>query len=320
MTTYAGTSTSTTPGVSSTSAYAQPAVSGSNSSTGSGVYGYSAYESGMTGITNSASKAGIAGGNWGNGNGVWGGSVGSSYAGVYGLNTSSGSGVWGDANSSDAYSNGVKGTSVGTYGNGVAGLASGTFGVGVFGSVSGSATWAGYFYGDVTVFGSIYKSGGGFIIDHPLDPENKSLVHSFVESSERKTIYDGVAEADSSGEVVIQMPTWFEALNRDIRYQLTSVGAPAPNLCIKDELSGGRFVIGGAAPGGKVCWQVTGTRRDLWALANPLVAEVDKPSEERGLFRHPALFGQSESKGIAWRRQEKLTETTPPMAGAPGSP
>jgi len=42
--------------------------------------------------------------------------------------------------------------------------------------------FAGRFVGDVEVTGSLSKGGGSFKIDHPLDPENKYLYHSFVES------------------------------------------------------------------------------------------------------------------------------------------
>ena len=41
---------------------------------------------------------------------------------------------------------------------------------------------AGRFLGDVEVLGTLSKAGGSFKIDHPLDPENKYLSHSFVES------------------------------------------------------------------------------------------------------------------------------------------
>jgi len=41
---------------------------------------------------------------------------------------------------------------------------------------------AGYFSGNVQITGTISKGGGSFKIDHPLDPENKYLYHSFIES------------------------------------------------------------------------------------------------------------------------------------------
>ncbi|MBI2618241.1 hypothetical protein HYW58_02195 [Candidatus Kaiserbacteria bacterium] len=42
---------------------------------------------------------------------------------------------------------------------------------------------------NVVVTGSISKGSGTFVIDHPLDPKNKLLYHSFVESPDVKNIY-----------------------------------------------------------------------------------------------------------------------------------
>ncbi|HOW17919.1 MAG TPA: hypothetical protein PLC79_02700, partial [Phycisphaerae bacterium] len=81
--------------------------------------------------------------------------------------------------------------------------------------------YAGQFYGKVWVGGALEKAGGGFKIDHPLDPEKKYLSHSFVESPDMKNVYDGVVTTDARGYATITLPDWFEALNRDFRYQLT---------------------------------------------------------------------------------------------------
>jgi hypothetical protein len=135
--------------------------------------------------------------------------------------------------------------------------------------------------GNLAVTGTVTKGGGAFQIDHPLEPESKYLVHSFVESPDMKNIYDGVAAADPSGEAIVELPTYFDALNKDFRYQLTPIGAPAPTLHVKEELVGNRFSLGGANPGQRVCWQITGTRKDAWALANPLVVEPDKLKSKR---------------------------------------
>jgi hypothetical protein len=86
---------------------------------------------------------------------------------------------------------------------------------------------AGYFEGDVHVTGTLSKSGGSFQIDHPLDPENKYLYHSFVESPDMMNVYNGNVTTDSRGFAHITMPDWFEALNGDFRYQLTTIGQPA---------------------------------------------------------------------------------------------
>jgi hypothetical protein len=39
----------------------------------------------------------------------------------------------------------------------------------------------------------------------------------------------------------------------------------------------------------QVCWQLTGSRKDAWAAANPFEVEQEKPEEERGRFLEPRL-------------------------------
>ena len=132
---------------------------------------------------------------------------------------------------------------------------------------------------DLNVGGSLSKAGGGFKIDHPLDPENKYLWHSFVESPDMKNVYDGVVELDSAGEAEVELPEWFEALNRDFRYQLTPVAAPAPNLHVSQEVSSNRFYIAGGAPKMKVSWQVTGIRQDDYANTHRIPIEEAKATD-----------------------------------------
>ena len=99
--------------------------------------------------------------------------------------------------------------------------------------------YAAYLDGRVYIRGPLSKPGGPFKIDHPLDPANKYLYHSFVESPDMKNIYDGVVALDEKGEAEIELPDWFGALNKDFRYQLTAIGAPGPNLYIAEEISDG---------------------------------------------------------------------------------
>jgi hypothetical protein len=139
--------------------------------------------------------------------------------------------------------------------------------------------------GDLTVNG-----GKNFKIDHPLDPANKYLFHSAVESSERKNIYDGIAILDGRGKAAVSLPRWFTALNERFRYQLTALGAAAPDLHIGEEISNNRFTIAGGKPRMKVSWQVTGVRRDAWAKKNPMVVEKSKPSAEKGRYLHPEPY------------------------------
>jgi len=170
---------------------------------------------------------------------------------------------------------------------------------GVYSYVSGSGTnWAGWFNGNVYVHGNLSKDSGTFKIDHPLNPGNKYLYHSLVESPDMKNIYDGVAVLDENGEALIELPEWFEALNKDFRYQLTPIGGPGPDLYIAQEISDNRFQIAGGNPGMKVSWQVTGIRQDAYAKAHPISVEEDKSQKERGYYLYPELYGQPKEKGI----------------------
>jgi hypothetical protein len=170
------------------------------------------------------------------------------------------------------------------------------------GSTNGAA---GFFTGDVNVTGNLTKGGGSFKIDHPLDPANKYLYHSFVESPDMKNIYDGVATLDANGEAVIQMAEWFGVLNRDFRYQLTCIGGFAP-VYIAEEISNNQFKIAGGKSGMKISWQVTGIRQDGWANAHRIPVEEEKNARERGYYLHPELYGAPEEKGIAWARHPDL--------------
>ena len=129
---------------------------------------------------------------------------------------------------------------------------------------------------NVTVLGNLTKSSGSFRIDHPLDPENKYLYHSFVESPDMMNVYNGNAVLDGDGSVDVELPDYFQALNIDYRYQLTAMGGPGPNLYIAEEIQDNQFSIAGGAPGMKVSWQVTGIRNDKYARENRIQVEVDK--------------------------------------------
>jgi len=154
------------------------------------------------------------------------------------------------------------------------------------------------FGGAVNVSGNLSKSAGTFKIDHPLDPENKFLYHSFVESPDMMNIYNGIELLDSQGKAIIHMPDWFDALNREFRYQLTAVGTPMPDLFIAEELVGNQFRIAGGKPNARVSWQITGIRQDPYAEAHRVQVEVVKDSKERGFYIHPDVYGQPDSRRI----------------------
>jgi hypothetical protein len=180
-----------------------------------------------------------------------------------------------------------------------AGNESGTGIAGFPGKATNGATVgkAGRFLGDVEVLGTVSKAGGSFKIDHPLDPENKYLYHSFVESPDMMNIYNGNVTTDNSGRAVVELPDWFEALNRDFRYQLTVVGQFA-QVIVAEKVKGNRFTIQTSAPGIEVSWQVTGVRQDAWANKNRIKVEEQKSDKTRGFYLHPEAFDQPEEKSI----------------------
>ncbi|MDO8603477.1 MAG: hypothetical protein Q7O04_06500, partial [Candidatus Omnitrophota bacterium] len=150
--------------------------------------------------------------------------------------------------------------------------------------------------GNLSVGGALSKASGSFMIDHPLDPANKILRHSFVESPDMKNIYDGVVVLDDNGEAIVTLPDYFEVLNRDFRYQLTSIGKPA-QLFIKEEIKDNRFVIAGGEQGMRVSWQVTGTRKDAYAVKHPIIIEEEKGGKDlpkKGEYLAPDCFGEKE--------------------------
>lgn len=178
------------------------------------------------------------------------------------------------------------------------GVAYGIYGVSATG-------FAGRFSGAVDVAGTLSKNAGSFKIDHPLDPANKYLSHSFVESPDMMNIYNGIAVTNANGDVTVTMPDWFDALNRDFRYQLTVIGQFAQAI-ISKKLVSNAFSIKTDKPNVEVSWQVTGIRQDAYANAHRIPVEEFKPTAERGFYRNPAVLGQPEEKDIDWARHPEM--------------
>lgn len=233
------------------------------------------FSQGVDGTANSRSKQNIGVGGWANSN-VSGDSL--NY-GIYGYS----------ANADNNY--GVYATSTGSVNK--TGLVNyGIYAEAANGSV---ANHAGFFEGDVTVtgnlnvVGSISKGSGTFKIDHPTDPENKFLVHSFVESPEMMNVYSGNITTDANGIATVNLPDYFIAANKDFRYQLTCIGVFAQAI-VKDEISNNSFVVQTDKANVKLSWQVTSVRNDKYAQNNRVVAEQVKNSSEKGKYLHPELY------------------------------
>ena len=240
-------------------------------------------------VTNTTAAAGLSYGIFGLSDGV--SAISNTGIRGHGMGSSvENTGVFGYASGSSTYGVGVNAQSFNSGAN--------SYGIFAYGGAS-SNNKAGYFVGDVTitgslnVTGSIAKGSGTFKIDHPLDPENKYLVHSFVESPEMMNVYSGNIITDGNGFATVDLPTYFESANKDFRYQLTVMGSFAQAI-IKEKISGNKFVIQTNNPNVEVSWQVTGVRSDKYAEANRVVSELEK--KQKGTYLHPELFGESAIK------------------------
>jgi hypothetical protein len=205
--------------------------------------------------------------------------------GVYGESASTdGQGVYGRATAASGFAYGLYGESASTSGRGVYGLATATSGsaIGVYGVTGSSSGYAGYFVGSGGGAGRLTKSSGSFKIDHPLDPANQYLYHSFVESPDMKNIYDGVVTLDARGEAMVTLPDWFEALNQRLSLPVDpNRRGDARPVHRRRKMRDNAFRIAGGAPGMKVSWQVTGIRHDAYANAHRIPVEEPKPADEQ---------------------------------------
>ena len=201
---------------------------------------------------------------------------------------------------------GQTGTGLGVFGatqSGIAVFGQSNDGTAIMGhAVSGLA---GEFNGNVSISGTLTKGGGSFKIDHPLDPANKTLSHSFVESPDMMNIYNGNITTDDNGEATVLLPDYFGAVNKDFRYQLTVIGQFAQAI-VASEISDNRFQIKTDKPTVKVSWQVTGIRQDAWANKHRIPVDEPKPDRERGYYIHPELYDQPDERNVEWARRPRL--------------
>ncbi|MEZ5198474.1 MAG: hypothetical protein R2764_19435 [Bacteroidales bacterium] len=164
-----------------------------------------------------------------------------------------------------------------------------------------SSGFAGFFSGSVYVSGSLSKGSGSFVIDHPLDPENKLLRHNFVESPENLLIYRGKAQLNANGEAIVEMPDYFKALTKEDEASIvvTSVGRP---FMTGYEWENGNesFKVYGD-PNRSVSWIVCADRDDpvIHELARPVEEEKggDNKLCEKGKLLYPKAYGYPETAG-----------------------
>ena len=174
-------------------------------------------------------------------------------------------------------------------------ISKGSLGLGYSGSINDSQVDPLYtldVIGDARITGNLSKGSGSFTIDHPLDPLNKNLSHSFVESPDMMNVYNGNVVLDENGEAWVELPEWFDVLNVDFRYQLTCIGGYAP-VYIAEKIQDNKFKIAGGVKDLEVSWLVTGIRNDPYAQVNRIQVEEDKNERERGTYLHPEAYRQN---------------------------
>jgi hypothetical protein len=188
---------------------------------------------------------------------------------------------------------GVRGSAT----TGVWGTASGNGGFGVRASNGGIASatglWAqGYSFisGNFDVLGTLSKSAGTFKIDHPQDPENKFLIHSFVESPDMMNVYNGNIFTDNDGFATVTLPNYFEALN--------ILSKEFAQAIIYEKVANNKFIIKTNMPNIEVSWQITGIRNDKYAQHNRIVAEVEKSTKQKGKYLNAKEFDKTDDKQI----------------------
>ena len=256
-----------------------------------GIDGYSEEGTGINGYGNQ----GVTG--TGHTYGVLGEVLGSTgnIQGVYGLtHSSTGYGVYGFADKTSGANTGVGGRTSSTTGRALYGFASSSSGINyaLRASTNSSSGWAGYFVGNVKVTGTVTKTGfTKTAMDHPLDPSHKYLNHADVLSSELLNLYTGNTVLGAKGSAVVTLPEWFEALNSEIRYQLTCIGGQA-NVFISKKVRSNQFEISGGYQGLEVSWILTATRRQAQSTKKPFELEENKSIEEVGTYIEPGLYGQ----------------------------
>src|SRR5215217_5578353 len=199
-----------------------------------------------------------------------------------------------------------------------------TIGIVAWADGAGSV-FAGLFKGDVLVQGNLETPGGkSFLIDHPLDPQNKTLRHNSVESPENLCLYRGKVKLGPNGSDTVQLPNYFAALinEEEATAYLTPVGEEPFPTSYKWNGAHTELTIFGRE-GAEVAYLVLADRDDrtMQLFSRPVEEEKGGSNFERGKLLSPEAFDLPLERGVApLPRQEEQTiraEPTPPRAVPP---
>jgi hypothetical protein len=130
--------------------------------------------------------------------------------------------------------------------------------------------------GSLAVVGNVSKGGGTFLIDHPLDPDNKNLIHSFIEGPNCDLLYRGRVKlskgrAQVDVDVAAKMTRGtFAALTQNVDFFITNATGNA-KVRVEDiaAVKTGRFSIVADDPNSNdtVMWLVIAERADPYIKA-----------------------------------------------------
>lgn len=149
--------------------------------------------------------------------------------------------------------------------------------------------------GNFAINGSLSKGSGTFLIDHPLDPENKNLRHAFVEAPENLNIYRGIVRL-VNGKATVDIDSYFGmttgtfwALNTDIIVSSLQNQEGGAAVWPDGKMTDGTLKItcSDEACNDEIAWMVTGRRKD------PYVLHLD-PNCERGTGRFIPEFDKED--------------------------
>ncbi|MBS1723811.1 MAG: hypothetical protein JSS66_12765 [Armatimonadetes bacterium] len=138
-----------------------------------------------------------------------------------------------------------------------------------------------------------------FVIDHPLDPENRYLMHYSAEGPEPRNLYEGSVVTGADGFAWVTLPDYYESVNRDPLIQLTVYDASSDFVMAKvtKDVQNGRFQVRTSKGHVKVAWRVDAIRNDRWMQKMGSQAEPMKPKGLRGTYLQPELYGMPASRG-----------------------
>lgn len=154
------------------------------------------------------------------------------------------------------------------------------------------------------VVGTIQGTTKSFLIDHPDDPQNKTLRHFSTESDEALVMYRGKVQLDANGEATVNMPGYFVSLTKEdeATINLTAIGKQPFLSSYEWDAGYSSFTVYGQ-PNKSVAYQVNAERDDPAAkyyLKDQPVVESKGPNKAApvGSYLNPEAYGQTKNAGV----------------------